>query len=381
MSQKNIKFKQENRAQNPPSYDKNLMFQKSKTNRIIIDSENKNTEIKDEDRSQENNTSKIYSKSNFEKKKLLNNSNYDLEFNEIEIKDNGKELAPLIHKRSSEDSFYNNDTETASVKSLKKKLNELNGEISKLKNDSHLQNYNILESNYKQKSKELTELKQENNFMRFQLEDLMRKNIRSANSSVNIKNNNFISNYNSRPPLKIGIRDYHNLLFSKKIKLDEDNKSKNFDEQIRLELYIKKNEELIKQIGISNTELEKYKKKYNAIKNEKEELKLINQKLNKKLNSYRTRTEINEEYNQEENNSKFFKDVNDLKQMKEKTINELKKSLEESKNLLNEQKNKYENEIDEFKKKLENAKEEHDQQMNEFNKVINEKNDYIIEID
>lgn len=96
------------------------MFQKSKTNRIIIDSENKNTEIKDEDRSQENNTSKIYSKSNFEKKKLLNNSNYDLEFNEIEIKDNGKELAPLIHKRSSEDSFYNNDTETASVKSLKK---------------------------------------------------------------------------------------------------------------------------------------------------------------------------------------------------------------------------------------------------------------------
>lgn len=47
------------------------MFQKSKTNRIIIDSENKNTEIKDEDRSQENNTSKIYSKSNFEKKNYL----------------------------------------------------------------------------------------------------------------------------------------------------------------------------------------------------------------------------------------------------------------------------------------------------------------------
>ena len=93
----------------------------------------------------------------------------------------------------------------------------MNGEIYKLRNDSHLQNYNILESNYKQKSKELTELKQENNFMRFQLEDLMRKNLRSANSSVNIKNNNFINNYNKRPPLKLGMRDYHNLLFSKKI--------------------------------------------------------------------------------------------------------------------------------------------------------------------
>ena len=36
MSQKNIRFKKENQ------YDKNLMFQKSKTNRIIIDSETKN---------------------------------------------------------------------------------------------------------------------------------------------------------------------------------------------------------------------------------------------------------------------------------------------------------------------------------------------------
>lgn len=116
----------------------------------------------------------------------------------------------------------------------------MNGEISKLKNDSHLQNYNILESNYKQKSKELTELKQENNFMRFQLEDLMRKNIRSANSSVNIKNNNFISNYNSRPPLKIGIRDYHNLLFSKKIKLDEDNKNKILMSKYDLNYILKK---------------------------------------------------------------------------------------------------------------------------------------------
>ena len=380
MSQKNIRFKQENKAQNPSSYDRNSVFLKSKTNRIIIDSENKNTEIKDEDRSQEINTSKIYSKSNFEKKKLFNNSNIDLEFNEIEMKDNGKELAPLIHKKSSEDSFYNNDTETASVKSLKKKLNELNGEIYKLKNDSHLQNYNILELNYKQKSKELTELKQENNFMRFQLEDLMRKNLRSNNSSINIKNNNFVNSYNKRGPLKLGVRDYHNLLFSKKIKLDEDNKDKNFDEQIRLELYIKKNEELIKQIGISNTELEKYKKKYNAIKNEKEELKLINQRLNKKLTSCRTRTEITEEYNQEENNSKFFKDMDELKH-KEKTINDLKKSIEEMQNLLDEQKNKYENDIDELKKKLEDAKEEHDQQMNEFNKTINEKNDYINEID
>ena len=164
--------------------------------------------------------------------------------------------------------MYKNDK--ATVKSLKKKLNELNGEIKKLRNDSNVQNYNILELNYKQKSKELTELKQENNFIRFQLEDLIRKN-----KNNNAKNNNFINNNGNKKKSasKLAhIRDYHIKIFSKNVNSEED-REKNNDEEMKIEDYIQKNEELKRKNELINKELEKFKKILNMTKNENEELK------------------------------------------------------------------------------------------------------------
>ena len=100
------------------------------------------------------------------KKKRFNKTFYEKESKKNNSYSN-KELPPVNYKKSYErykfaSTFYKKDKTV--VKSLQKKLKELNNEISKLKKDSNVKNYNILENNYKQKSKEFTELKQENNF-------------------------------------------------------------------------------------------------------------------------------------------------------------------------------------------------------------------------
>ena len=130
------------------------------------------------------------------KKKRFNKTFYEKESKKNNSYSN-KELPPVNYKKSYErykfaSTFYKKDKTV--VKSLQKKLKELNNEISKLKKDSNVKNYNILENNYKQKSKEFTELKQENNFMRFQLEDLLRKNNNNSNGNKTTTNNKKIFN-------------------------------------------------------------------------------------------------------------------------------------------------------------------------------------------
>ena len=193
MSQKNSEIKPENKTLFPSihdSYKESVLFQKNNLNHIIIDSDPRTADYKN-------------STTNFEKNKYFNSTNYEMGSKGNEFKLNGNGLFTIKNKNNLEDSkfsktYYKN--EKATVKSLKKKLNELNGEINKLRNDSNVQNYNILELNYKQKSKELTELKQENNFIRFQLENLIRKN-----KNNNAKNNNFINNNGNKKKSKNNI--------------------------------------------------------------------------------------------------------------------------------------------------------------------------------
>ena len=145
------------------------------------------------------------------------------------------------------------------IKYLQKKLNELNGEINKLRNDSNVQNYNILELNYKQKAKELTELKQENNFIRFQLEDLVRKkNLR------NTKNINFFNNGNKKKSAnKIGhFRDNYIKIFANQLETEENNKEKLSDEDMKIVDYFKQVEELKNKNEILTKELDKYKNNF-----------------------------------------------------------------------------------------------------------------------
>ena len=105
-----------------------------------------------------------------EKVHKLNNTFYQKESKKGSFNSNN-DLPPVNYKKSYErykfaNTFYKADKN--SVKTLKKKVQELNGEINKLKKDSNVKNYNILKNNYNQKSKELTELKQENNYIKFQ---------------------------------------------------------------------------------------------------------------------------------------------------------------------------------------------------------------------
>ena len=217
MSEKNVEFKNDNKSLYPllnEISNENILFQTNKANRIFLNSEHKITESKEEDKILENNISKA--NSNFDEKRRFNSTRFSPQANGNEFKTNRNDLPPLKHKPSLEEGKFSRThykSDKATVKFLKRKLNELNGEINKLRNDANVQNYNILQLNYKKKSKELTELKQENNFIRFQLEDLIRKNTKNNN----IKNNNFISKNNSnnkKSPPKLGnVRDYHNKLF------------------------------------------------------------------------------------------------------------------------------------------------------------------------
>ena len=180
MSQKNSEFRLENKAFNLSSHDSykdNNIFSNNKSNRIVIDGVHNNNQFKEVDKSNTQSTFKI--NTNFDKNRFFSSSHYEIESNGNESKQNGSLLPSVKNKKNTEEGKFsktNYKNDKATVKSLKKKLNELSGELIKLRNDSNVQNYNILELNYKQKSKELTELKQENNFIRFQLEDLIRKN-------------------------------------------------------------------------------------------------------------------------------------------------------------------------------------------------------------
>ena len=172
-----------------------------------------------------------------DKMKKLNTTFYEKEPKKTSF-NSYNELPPVNCKKSYEkykfaSTFYKN--EKNSVKTLKKKVKELNGEINKLKKDSNVKNYNILENNYKQKSKELTELKQENNYIKFQLEDLMRKN-QETNQKSNICNKKVLNKLGS-------IKDSHSKVLQ--IKTNEENKN---DE------YMKKNEILIKKLEIYKNE-------------------------------------------------------------------------------------------------------------------------------
>ena len=149
-----------------------------KVDHIIIDSDRKLEERDDYKK-------KRFNKTFYEKESKNNNSYIN------------KELPPVNYKKSYErykfaSTFYKKDKTV--VKSLKKKMKELNNEINKLKKDSNVKNYNILENNYKQKSKEFTELKQENNFMRFQIEDLLRKNNNSNGNKTTANNKKYLIN-------------------------------------------------------------------------------------------------------------------------------------------------------------------------------------------
>ena len=152
------------------SFNNNKPLQNNKSNHILIDGNNRTFKDKKLDRN-----------------KFFINNHYEIESNGNESKQNGGKKNKDEGYFSQTFRNYGNDSV---VNSLKMKVNELNGEINRLKNDTN--NYNILENNYKQKSKEITELKQENNYIRFQLEDLIRKNKKN-----NIKNNNFINSNNS----------------------------------------------------------------------------------------------------------------------------------------------------------------------------------------
>ena len=222
MSEQNLELKLRNKSSSPNSKRSSLENVENETNKSNprIESEPKRKEFQDDEKIEKNDMSNVHSNSNIEKIKNLNSTHYEPDSKWKDFRSNLNELPPLLPKKNMEEkkfsrTYYKN--EKLNVKNLKKKLRELYLEISKLRNDSNVQNYKILELNYKQKSKELTELKQENNFIRFQLEDLIRKNSKNKN---NVKNNNFINKNNNnnannkKPPVKLGdICDFHNKFF------------------------------------------------------------------------------------------------------------------------------------------------------------------------
>ena len=168
------------------SYKEKVLFTNNKNNQILIDCDRKNIYYNNHE----------YPIKNKDKNKHFNHTYYENSSIYNQFKLNGNFLPVLTTKKTFEEGKFpktHYKSDKSLIKYLQKKLNELNGEINKLRNDSNVQNYNILELNYKQKAKELTELKQENNFIRFQLEDLVRKkNLR------NTKNINFFNNRNKK---------------------------------------------------------------------------------------------------------------------------------------------------------------------------------------
>ena len=387
MSEQNLELKLRNKSSSPNSRRSSLENEENEINKSNprIESEPKHKEFQEDEKIEKNDISNAHSNSNIEKIKPFISTHYEPESKWKDYRANLNELPPLLPKKSMEEkkfsrTYYKNEKVT--VKTLKKKVRELSLEINKLRNNSNVQNYNILELNYKQKSKELTELKQENNFIRFQLEDLIRKNSKNKN---NVKNNNFINKNNNnngnnkKPPVKLGdICDFHNKFFLQKIKIEENNKEKNYEKDIKNEMLAIKNEDLKKKIEAANKEIEKYKKMLNTSKNENDELKSNIQKLNNRLISIRNEQDIQNLKNN--NNEKFDKnalnrkilELNEEKNNLKNELNNIRKTNDKNKNAIIEENNKNKKEIIELKKKIEQNKEISNKEKDKFTKEINE---------
>ena len=355
---------------------KDLIQQSIKSNRMI-DSEPRKKEFKGE-RFGKYNISKVNSNSNLDKLKIFNSTYYVSDSNRNGFRTNLNDLPPLNGRQNLEErkfarTHYRSNKIT--VKILKKKLNELNGEINKLRNDANVQNYNILELNYKQKAKELTELKQENNFIRFQLEDILRKN--SKNKSI--KKNNYIgknkvksNSSNKSQNTKLGdIYDFHNKFFLQKIKLEEDNKDKNFEKEIKNEMNKIKIEELKKKIESANKELDKYKTILISTKDENEELKINIQKLNNKLLSTQNAISNNDK-SEKIILTKRILELKDEKDSLKNELNNLRKNNDKNKNTIMEENNRNKKEINELKKRIEANKEIKNKETERYLKEISE---------
>ena len=329
----------------------NLIHQSIKSNRMI-DSEPRKKEFKSE-RFGKYNISKVNSNSNLDKLKIFNSTYYVSDSNRNGFRTNLNDLPPLNGRKNFEERKFartHYKSNKITVKILKKKLSELNGEINKLRNDANVQNYNILELNYKQKAKELTELKQENNFIRFQLEDILRKN--SKNKSV--KKNNYINknkgksnSSNKSQNTKLGdICDFHNKFFLQKIKIEEDNKDKNYEKEIKNEMNKIKIEELKRKIESTNKELDKYKTILISTKDENEELKINIQKLNNKLLSTQNQNANNTIDKSEKNIlTKRILELKDEKDNLKNELNNLRKNNDKNKNTIMEENNRNKKEI------------------------------------
>ena len=361
MSQQNFGIKVESKTFYPTSqnsFKDSLLFQNNKSNRIIIDIGQNENIYQDNNKTQ----SETLSKENGIK---LNGNKFSFE-KKIFVEEGKLSKTPL-------------KTEKSTVKIIKSKLSDINDEIIKLRKEKSIQNYNILELSNRQKQKEFTELRQENNYLRFQLEDLLRKNPKYYNKI-------FTSNYINNPWNKnkwinkfVHIRDYRIKLFSKKKTNEEDNK-KNTEEKI--DEYIKKNEELKKENEINNEDLQKYKKILNIKKLENDDLKQNILKLNNtlKLTGQKNNNEIfeknnlhikiydlNEEKKVLRNDSSNSKKINGENNKHKIEIYDLKNHIENYKNKNKEYNiiEEYKREINELKKKLE----EHNYDKNNKNAV------------
>ena len=264
---------------NPSQY----FSHKNKSEHILINSDRNSTEKREEILAQ---------------KKIFNTTFYEKDSKKTSFNSN-KELPPINYKKSYErykfaSTFYKTDKNT--VKTLKKRVRELHGEINKLRKEKNVKNYNILETNYRQKSKELTELKQENNYIKFQLEDLMRKNQ---------ENNKKIKDYKTKSNKPRSIKESKSNLLQQK--MTEENKNDD---------YIKKNEFLKKKLELFKNELEKVN----------EENKELSFRLNEQTKSLGKQNEINKK------NIELTQENENLKLRMEETKNKYEQELSKYKN-------------------------------------------------
>ena len=167
MSHTNLELYRENKTYYPSNngiFKESPLYTNNKINHIIIDSDLKN----------------IFSKNNGKSKeiKIFKLSSPNSYRNGLK---NKKNIEEVIFAQTCK-----NDKEA--IKSLKKRILELNSEIKKLrKHGTSVENLNLLDLNNSRKSKEL---KQENLYNKFQLQDIKKKNTNDNNNNIKKNNNN-----------------------------------------------------------------------------------------------------------------------------------------------------------------------------------------------
>jgi hypothetical protein len=203
MSHTNLELYRENKTYYPSNngiFKESPLYTNNKINHIIIDSDLKN----------------IFSKNNGKSKeiKIFKLSSPNSYRNGLK---NKKNIEEVIFAQTCK-----NDKEA--IKSLKKRILELNSEIKKLrKHGTSVENLNVLDLNNSRKSKEL---KQENLYNKFQLQDIKKKNTNDNNNiKKNNNNNNILKKKRSITKLA-NLKDYHIKLYFKK-KDDNDNNENN----------------------------------------------------------------------------------------------------------------------------------------------------------